>query len=266
MLPADEWLAQAEELPLGRRRRVNHICGGGRTLVVEHKPEGYSAWCFRCSEKGWHSHPQPSLHERIKRLTDERAADTSAEASAAPPKPTSFNPSDWPLTARVWLYKAGFSNDAIQRHGFYYAAQLDRVVLPVIRGGRVVYWQARGFHPDRAKYLNPPIDKPLVFYGGGQLVLCEDILSAARLGEVVRGCAILGTSLSDAGVSEVLRSAHGGPVALWFDPDAAGRKATRKVAHQLALVGVPTRRISSPLDPKLYPRNTLEEFIQSALR
>lgn len=244
---------------------MDHVCGGGRTLKVEHKPDGYSAWCFRCSDKGWHPHPQPSLAERIARLNSERAADTSAEQSAAPPHPDSFNPSDWPLVARVWLYKAGFSNDAIQRHGFYYNEKLDRVVLPVIRGGRVIYWQARGFHPDRAKYLNPPVDKPRVFFGSGDLVLCEDILSAARLGDVAQGCAILGTSLSDAGVSEVVGQADGRPVFLWFDPDDAGRAATRKVAAQLSLAGVPIRRVTSDLDPKLYPRNTLEEFLRSTL-
>lgn len=264
-LPTDEWLAQAEELAPGRRRRVNHICGGGRTLVIEHKPDGYSAWCFRCSDKGWHPHPQPSLTERIARLTAERAADSAAEARVAPPAPTSFDPREWPLAARVWLYKAGFSNDTIQRHGIYYAAALERVVLPVLRGSEVIYWQARGFDRDRPKYLNPPIDKPLAWFGsGGPLVLAEDYLSAARVGEVATGCAVLGTSLGDEHVVAIAGRAAG-PVVIWLDPDAAGRKGAARMARQLNLAGHPTRLLHTPLDPKLYSRTQIEEFIQSAI-
>lgn len=264
MLPTDEWLDKAKELPLGRRRRVDHICGGGRTLALEHKAEGYSAWCFRCSEKGWHPHPQPSLQERIARLTAEKAADTAAEATSAPPVPTSFDPRDWPLKARVWLYKAGFTNDAIMRHGFYYAERLDRVVLPVLQDGAVIYWQARGFDPGRAKYLNPPIDKPLAWYGStGPLVLTEDILSAARVGEVAIGVSIMGTSVPDRHLTAITARAGAG-VLVWLDPDAAGRKGRSRVAGQLALAGLAPRIIRTARDPKLYSRNEIEETLRLA--
>lgn len=267
MLPAASWLPLAEELPLGARRRVDHDCGGGRTLTVEHKDGGYSAWCFRCSDKGWHPHPQPSLAERIARLNTVRAAESAAEACSAPPTPTSFEPSDWPLQARVWLYSAGFSNDTIKAHGFYHAGGLDRVVLPVIAGGAVRYWQARGFDKDRPKYLNPPIDKPIACYGeAGPLVLTEDILSAARVGEVAKGRCILGTSLPTGATLDLVRQAQGRPVLVWLDGDAAGRKGSSKIVRALRLIGVDGRVIRSPLDPKLYPTDTIREFIQSALK
>lgn len=265
MLHPATWLPQAQDLALGQRRRTDHDCGGGRTLLVEHKDNGYSAWCHRCSDKGWHPHPQPSLAERIARLNAVRAAESTAQACSAPPVPTEFNPSLWPLPARVWLYKAGFSNDTIQEHGFYYSEGLDRVVLPIMRGATVVYWQARGFDPSRPKYLNPPIDKPLAVYGEhGPLVLTEDILSAARVGEVATGVGVLGTSLTDKAVGWVVRHAHGCPVMLWLDPDTAGRKGAVRMGHQLRLAGVPVTVVRSDLDPKLYPRSLIEEFIQSA--
>lgn len=266
MLPADEWLPQAKELPLGRSRRVNHVCGGGRTLMVEHKQDGYSAWCYRCSDKGWHPHPTPSLAERINRLNRARSADTSAEASAAPPRPTSFDPRDWPLKARVWLYKAGFSNDLIQKCGLYYTAALDRVVLPVLRGGNVIYWQARGFDRDRPKYLNPRVERPLAWFGArGPVVLTEDYLSAARVGAVATGCAVLGTSLGDRHVLAITARASG-PVVIWLDPDPAGRKGTTRMARQFDLAGHPTCVLRTAADPKLYSNAQIEEFIQSALR
>ena len=263
MLDPAGWLPQAEELALGQRRRVDHDCGGGRTLLIEHKAEGFSAWCHRCSDKGWRSHPQPSLAERIARLNAVREAESAAEGRSAPPVPTEFNPSLWPLQARVWLYKAGFSNDEILRHGFYYSDNLQRVVLPVIRGGRVIYWQARGFDPSRPKYLNPGVDKPLAYFGTGPLVLTEDILSGARVGAAAaRGCAILGTSLGDFEIAEVVREAGGQPVRIWLDPDPAGRKGAAKIGKALTLAGVRVLPVKSDLDPKLYPRDQIKEFIQ----
>lgn len=266
MLPTDEWLAQAEELPMGRRSRVDHICGGGRTLTIEHKPDGYSAWCYRCSDKGWQPHPQPSLAERIARLRAVEAAENAAKAQQAPPVPTSYDPRDWPLLARVWLYQAGFNNDTIMQHGFYYAAGLDRVVLPVIHEGRVVYWQARGFDPKRPKYLNPDCDKPVARFGDtGPFVLTEDILSAARVGLAgARGRAILGTSLPDWQSREIVHEAAGRAIILWLDGDAAGRKGRGRIGASLRLLGGDVRLIRTPLDPKLYSTHQLEEFIALA--
>jgi hypothetical protein len=39
-----------------------------------------------------------------------------------------WNPREWPLYARVWLYRAGLSNDDIRALGAYYVERLDRVV------------------------------------------------------------------------------------------------------------------------------------------
>ncbi|RQW44699.1 DNA primase [Novosphingobium sp. LASN5T] len=170
----------------------------------------------------------------------------------------------WPLEARVWLYKAGFNNDDIQRHGFYFAGRIQRVVLPVLRDWRVIYWQARGFDADRPKYLNPPVDKPIAYFGdSGPLVLTEDILSAARVGAVARGAAILGTSLGDPAIAEVVREAGGQPVRIWLDPDSAGRKGTAKARKALSLAGLSVSNIRSELDPKFYTRSEIEEFILS---
>lgn len=266
MLELQSWLPKAQELvpDIGQRSITEHDCGPGKKLIVENKAEGFSAWCYRCSDKGWFSHPQPSLQERIARLRKVHEAEQNAEATAAPPLPGVEDPSLWPLHARVWLYKAGFHNDSIRNTlGAYYHERLDRVVLPVISGGVCVYWQARGFDPERPKYLNPPIDKPLAYYGeGDSLVLTEDILSAARVGQVTQGCAILGTSLDDRAARAISNSCR--RALLWFDDDHAGRKARASVRRTLGQLGVETTIIRSSLDPKYYSTKQIEEFIQSA--
>lgn len=266
MLELQSWLPIAQQLvpDIGQRSITEHDCGPGKKLIVENKAEGFSAWCYRCSDSGWKPHPQPSLQDRIARLRKVQEAEQTAEATAAPPLPGAEAPSLWPLHARVWLYKAGFNNDSIKNTlGAYYHERLDRVVLPVFDGGRCVYWQARGFDPDRPKYLNPPINKPLARYGqGGPLVLTEDILSAARVAEVATGCAILGTSLDDGAASHIAKVATG-RVLLWFDDDDAGRKARATVRRSLGQLGIETTIIRTSLDPKYYSTKQIEEFISS---
>jgi hypothetical protein len=262
MLDPATFLSEAQALPLGGRRRVDHICGGGRTMIINHKPDGWSAYCWRCSDKGWVPAPTPSLEERIARLKAKETIDAAAEADPRPPLPANFDPSTWPLYARVWLYKAGLTNDRIRDVGAYYHERLDRVVLPVVEAGRLAYWQARGFDKDRPKYINPPIDKTGLFarYGSsGPIVLTEDILSAYRVGAVARGYAIMGTALSDRQVSQLLTA--NSSIAAWFDPDGPGRRASAKVRKALALAGVACRDVRGDRDPKLYSEEEIRTHI-----
>lgn len=260
MLDPASWLAQAQELPLGGKRRVDHDCGGGRTLIVDHKESGYSAWCHRCSAPGFVSHPRPSLAERLAKLREVRDVEAQAQADPRPPLPADFEPSTWPLPARIWLYKAGLGNDTIQRLGFYWHERMQRVVLPVFSGDRLVYWQARGFNPDLPKYINPELDKPVFKQGEGPtIVLCEDMLSTVRVGEVTEAWCAMGTSLSDAAVSSLLAS--GKPVKVWLDPDAAGIKGRRKYVPKLRAYGIEATSIQSEKDPKLYSKEEITQFL-----
>lgn len=173
-----------------------------------------------------------------------------------------LNPQAWPLRARVWLYKAGFSNDDIEGLGFYYNQRMDRVVMPVRRDGEVVYWQARGFDKERAKYMNPNVDRSNLvarFGTGPVLVLTEDVLSAFRVSRVTEAWALMGTSVPD-GVLATL-SAESRPVALMLDPDAAGMRARSKLRRQLGAAGVAVHILTPRRDPKLLST----EEIQSCL-
>lgn len=256
------WLPQAQELAEGQRRRVDHDCGDGRTMIVDHKPDGWSAWCHRCSDNGWHPHPAPSLAERLARIKAETAADAAAGQDVRPPMPADFNPSAWPLPARVWLYKAGLSNARITELGFYWNPAMKRVVLPVLAGEQLVYWQARGFDKDRPKYINPPVDKPIYRCGHGPvLVITEDILSAARVGEVTEAWSILGTSADEAVAAQMV--AMGKPVRVWLDPDKAGLKGRRKLVPRLRAYGVDALAIKADRDPKLYSKQEIMQFLST---
>lgn len=249
-------------LPAGRNVRVDHDCGGGRTLKVEHKEDGYSAYCWRCSDHGWIPHPRPSLSERLAKLAAIRNEEYKDSSPVVLPQPMQPDPQQWPAVARVWLYKAGLSNDDITALGFYYCERTARVVMPVYDNGKLVYWQARGFDKARAKYINPNTNKDhlVARYGSGDvLVLTEDMLSAYKVGRVAEGWACMGTSLSDAMLARI--ASQNRPVLFMFDPDAAGMKARLAARSKLGAMGIPTRIVRLNKDPKLLSTQELHNAI-----
>lgn len=267
------WLPQAKALEIGQRQRTEHDCGSGKTLLVQHKATGWTGWCHRCNDDGWVPHPAESLSAKIARLTAARVIEDTARENPVPPRPANLDPRTWPLEARVWLYKAGMSNDAIQAAGFYYHERMQRVVLPVLSDdGLPVYWQARGFDPERPKYINPAVDKSALVYKvrppdlpedrdlcdnvrgnlpatGEVLVFTEDILSAWKVGREVETWCLLGTNFPAALFAEVLRRRP--TVWAWLDPDQAGQKGITKIIKKLRGYGIDVRRLQSDQDPKL---------------
>lgn len=254
------WLAVAQALPVGGSRRAKHDCGPGLTLIVNHEDEGWSAYCFRCAEPGWVPRPRESLQERLTRLTRVRQADRELEAQVVPPMPAEFDVGAWPVRARAWLYRAGLSNLDIKKHGVYYHAPSDRVVLPVMKDGALVYWQARGFNPDLAKYINPKVDRDhlVAEYGSGPLlVLTEDILSCWRVGAVSEAWSLLGTKLP-VPILNRIAVMKDREVAVWLDPDKAGDEGAATVLHTLRLYGIKARKVASTRDPKLHSHKEIE--------
>ena len=89
--------------------------------------------------------------------------------------------------------------------------------------------------------------------------LCEDILSAYKVGSVGEGWAVMGTSVSAGMVAEILRRRCS--VNVWLDPDAAGQKAARRYIKQLRAYNVEVRNIVSSRDPKLHTRDQIKEYL-----
>ena len=218
---------------------------------MTHKQEGFDAWCWRCNDGGFIANSL-SLAQRIERLNQVRCAGTEAVASVALPMPAEYDPQKWPDYARVWLYKAGMSNDDIESMRFYYCQRLDRVVMPLFVDGELVYWQARGFDKRLAKYINPTVDRDKLLFKAGRgpvLVLTEDILSAYKVGKVTEAWALMGTSISDSLLAMI--AGRGKPVRIMLDPDAGGESGRRKVQRKLRMLGCDASIVKAPRDPKL---------------
>jgi hypothetical protein len=163
--------------------------------------------------------------------------------------------------ARVWLYRAGLGDADIGRLGFYYHPLSDRVVLP---GGdpALGYYQARAYQKGRMpKYIGPtPKPAKLLVRFGEALVptLTEDILSAAKIGLVSEGWAVLGTSVSSHMVAALMKR---GRCNVALDPDAAGRRGAAKIVKQLRAYGITVRNVEFQKDPKLMPRESLRRVL-----
>ena len=259
-------IAIADQLTQGQKRRVEHDCGDGNTMIVSRNARGISYWCHRCHTNGWIP-TERSLAERIAALSEATEWDGTAQQSLELPGPGKFDPQDWPDQPRVWLYKAGFSNDEIRRHGWYWNPRMERVILPVKVDGKTIYWQGRGFDPARPKALNPTVNREglVAKYGQGDwIALTEDMLSAAKVGGVGEAWALLGTVLSYS--TALALSEAGRPVLLMLDDDPAGRRGAAEAAKTLNLLGVRNHQVYFGKDPKLVPRAVIKAKAQEVLK
>lgn len=262
MLDPASWLPEAQSLRVGGRARVSHDCGTDASMLVSHKADGYHAWCFRCGEGGF-KRKEPTLQDMVD-MQRRAGEDRALRRSVSLPVPMDTSVREWPREARLWLYKAGLHDGLIQSLGIYFHRPTQRVVLPVVEDGQVTYWQARAvMKGQEPKYLNPQVDRDTVlprFGSGPRIVLTEDFLSAARVGQVTEAWSLLGTNLKDPVLSRLVRD--GRPVDVWLDPDKAGRKAAASITKALRTLGIEARNIISRRDPKLLSTEELKECLR----
>lgn len=266
-LSRNSWAHLAEGLEVGQKKRVNHECGEGRTLIVSRDEKGYRAHCFRCGDSGSATGPAAPLAERLAALQRVRSGDASLARECSGrlelPMPQVRTVSDWPARAALWLYKAGLGKAEIGQLGAYYHPPSDRVVLPVLDSlGACVFWQARALDGRQPKYMAPVVDRSRIVPCWGRArgpTLVEDILSAFKVGLVAEGWSLMGTSASDYLVSRLLE--RKAPVNVWLDPDGPGQRAAAKVCKRLAAYGLVVRNIQSPKDPKLITREQIKEAL-----
>lgn len=77
---------------------------------------------------------------------------------------------------------------------------LNRVILPCMRDGKVIYWQARALTNEKPRYLSPGIDKAAVMWGYDNLWIDQDLPLFVTEGifdaASVNGVALIGSVLN----------------------------------------------------------------------
>lgn len=259
-LPDNDWLPHAERLPVGGRTRVAHECGEGSPLLITREHDKSTAFCFRCGGTGF-KREHESIDAKLVRIHQEQTSERLVRATVELPEPRVYDTREWPLDAKVWFFKYGFSLRMLTELGVYWCPSIGRVVLPICEGGSPVYWTARS--TTRApKWLTPDVPKAglVARYGEGKgdtIVLCEDPLSSFKVGGVTEAWSLLGTKLADKVTAALVDS--GKRVGIWLDDDAGrsngsnpGQEAAAKIINRLRTFGLDVRNITSPKDPKAY--------------
>lgn len=267
------WLIRAKALPAGGTTRVT-CCATDRSMLVTNDKKGYRGYCFRCGDAPFVSHGLFSVAD-LERRKQELALLQDRYVTL----PKDFT-TDIPTSDAVWLYRAGVGHDLAKHYGFGYSALLRRVILPVYKSETLIGFTARSTINERPKYIEKMAspsegiflaDRSLVLPsymeqamdGAPDLVITEDILSAVRVGRVVRrSVSLMGTSASASQLTEaLLGTPDGGTVAVWLDPDRAGRVARLRIARTLSLLGYNVRQIKSTQDPKRYSYREIRSYL-----
>lgn len=238
------------QLAVGQRRRVRH-CGEDRAALESRGHNGVRLYCFRCGHSGF-TPLAPELRRPLPPPTPKLAR---YPEDAGVPLPVKY---------RAWLAGMGFGewerNNLLR---VFWSEELQRAVFPA--SGQ--FWLARSLS-DQPKWLTAPYgrDKCVQVFGPAQpvlspgvVVLTEDLLSAAKIGNALRCGGVAGTlAVPCFGTSPspavLAYAASAGSVVVWLDPDDAGQRAGLRVALRLRAIGraatvMPTR--PGDKDPKL---------------
>jgi Toprim-like len=264
------WLATAKTLQAGRRIRIE-CCSQDKSLIVSNEERGYRAYCFRCGPRGFVAHGDFSI-DQLRRRRDEFALLQEARVRLPKDFTTTI-----PTSEAVWLYRAGINSDIALHYGFGYSAALRRVVLPVYNDGELVGFTARSTINAKPKYIERMQSPAAAIFAadystalpatedwpdgsGPDLVITEDILSAVRVGRLVRRClALMGTSANEYQLADATSARE--RIAVWLDPDKAGKSAAFKLFRRLALQGKSVSIIRTTKDPKYYSNREIRRLL-----
>lgn len=269
-LERSSWIGFIDQVHDGTKRRFNHNCGPGRTLLITQEAGKYQAFCFRCAEGDGYVR-QRTLAELAATIRQRQQADASCGGVGSRPEPATYDVDAWPKEGQLWFYRSGLSRADIGALGAYYHEPSGRIVLPIpSRDGHAGWWQARAIEAGQVpKYLGPQdADRSRVCprYGkGSRIVLTEDILSAYKVGKAqadAEGWCMMGTSLQPWVLAQILKRRC--PVSVWLDPDPAGQRAAAKVRKELRLYGVACTNIVSERDPKRHTYQEIMSYVQGA--
>ena len=258
-----EWLSIAKNLAVNRKQRIDCDCGKGKTLVVNHFPDKYSAYCFRCDYDEFEYKGDLTLKElaHIKELNE------IAENYDEPIKlPEDFS-DQIPQAGRLLLYRAGLSPSVWKEYGIGYSETYERIVLPVYdEAGDLVWLQQRAIHKQqKPKYIQPSSGRDSIVFRGHRspdnlrtVITVEDIFSGIRVGKFADTFALLGTKLSDAQATLLSRYDR---VVTWMDGDKAGISGASSIRKTMGLV-VDVDNIQTTVDPKALSNQSIQEILR----
>ena len=277
-------LSKSEYLPYAPEHtgivRINHksdyCVGDSLSLLVERKEDGsVAAHCFRCGSGGYSG---PRLRYRDAASLREAAAKRNEDRQVVVggielPNDTTGLYDDFAPAARAWLSKAGLTKQRIEHENFLWSSDEQCLYIPVRQAGELRGYVQRYFREDAKRYRTLQLDKAL-FFGyypvsgevdkpSENVVVVEDTLSGLRVSENYDTLVALGTNLSPAAVSLLLRQGYKRAVIFLDADNAVVRREARRMAKKLPFLRVTF--VETGRDPKSYTEEQLKQLIDFAL-
>lgn len=271
-LRTEEYMPYAPD-DVGDRVRVNHdsddCSGDSNSMTIERKHDGVYAKCFRCGKYGVSREAKPRHFFATK---EAERIDHDSSGAIRLPYDSERVVREWPSKARVWVARARITDEEVERYGLAYSARLGRVVLPIYSDGDMVGYQARKIYdddPGPKYYTRTKHPDRMVFISSNPshsdtIVLCEDVLSAIRVGRFVSSGAILGTSTSDYALGVLTEGRKYGIIYLDYDNRIVINN-TIKLKNKLELLLDRVSLISNSIDPKQLSDKDLESLLSEYL-
>lgn len=169
------------------------------------------------------------------------------------------------LCGAEWLSQYTLSDELLALYNIGYSPSMNRIILPHFIDGMLYGYQARRCDDNVRKYLTYGF-RECVFQSikwrasTNKVVLCEDIISAIKIGEVGNAFALLTTSLKRQDEFKRMLRSITNTVYIWMDPDAPGQEASRKLAKSLRSL-FHCVIIKSPKDPKYYSTTEIQGYL-----
>lgn len=251
--------------PVGEGRRFAGHCSHkpDKSLIITRSRTGWAWYCHRCKEWG------------IRDLSGKSPAEKAAfiKSLSAQPIQTMKDirlPLDYTreltVEALAYCYTRGLTDTDIKQWKFGYSHKYGRLILPVYKDRRLLFYQGRAMFPitkDNPKYMN-------VYQSGrrgvyfvackmfsGDVVIVEDIVSAIRVSYTADAYAMLSTHVPEALILELDEQYN--TIYLWLDPDKLRKCA--KLMRRYRSLGIDIKLIRSDKDPKFYNNENIRRYI-----
>jgi len=228
---------------------------------------GWIYICHRCGIKGFKKAKELSRKEWIEFKKSLHIVKQNSSSN------TITSPNDYtiqiPERGLAWLYKYDIKPEEIKEFRIGYSPSWQRVILPVYKFDRLIYYQARyvGFDSDiynKRKYINIKAKRKDIYFSvirfenQKEIIIVEDILSAIKVGRHKNTLALLGSYIPDDLILKV--KLQGINVSIWLDYDK--RISARKYTKRFNALGIKCKQICTPYDPKEYNDNDIKHILK----
>lgn len=248
---------------------------GNDRLYITRSEDGNAilAYCHHCGKRGvYNVSALEAYKSRKKREDADYVVSHKGTRRLTLPKDYTGDIREFSAAAQLWLYKAGLTDEEIKHYALGYSPSLDRVILPVYKGGDLAMFQSRRVSKldEGHKYKTYKLyDAPFIVDNRDychHLVIVEDILSAIRVGRTCSAHAMLGTGMKDKRINE-LRKLYKS-VIIWMDDDNKEvKKAQLVLKNKLEMYFDPVWLVTGVgSDPKLLTDKEIKIVLDKTIK